>query len=81
MSLNVTYALWHVFTGITLVCLSMPLTLYCLMTNLNHLLIEETLERQQNDFTAISFTDFHFKTKLRIPSGTSPIRMYDIALI
>ena len=63
------------------VCSSMPLTLYCLMTNLNHLLIEEVLERQRNDFTAISFTDLHFNTKLRTPSGTSPIRMYDIALM
>ena len=43
--------------------------------------ITDFSESQRNDFTATSFTDLHFNTKLRIPSGTSPIRVYDIALI
>ena len=39
------------------------------------------LASQRTDFFAISFIDFHINTKLRIPTGISPIRVYDIALI
>ena len=39
------------------------------------------LDSRLNVFTATSFTDFHFNTKLRMPSGISPIRVYDIALM
>ena len=42
---------------------------------------EDFVERWWNNFTVISFTDLHFNTKLRISSGISPIRAYDIALI
>ena len=46
-----------------------------------HLIWEEILGRQLNDFIAISFTDLHFNTKLRTLSGISPTRIYDIALM
>ena len=42
---------------------------------------EDFLERQRNDLTVTSLTDLHLNTKLRIPSGISPISVYDIALI
>ena len=42
---------------------------------------EDFLVRRRSDLTATSLTDLHFNTKLRIPSGTSPIRPYDIALM
>ena len=42
---------------------------------------EDFLERQWIDFTVTSFTDLHFNTKLRTPSGINPIKIYDIALM
>ena len=35
----------------------------------------------RNYFIDISFTELHFSTKLRTPSETSPIRVYDITII
>ena len=42
---------------------------------------EDFVESQRNDFTITSFTDLHFNTKLRTPSGISPIRAYVIVLM
>ena len=42
---------------------------------------EDFFERRRIDFTVTSFTDLHLITKLRTPSGISPIRIYDIALM
>ena len=64
---------------------------YFMFTNTTHTLlsddklkvfvISDFSESQRSDFTATTFTDLHFNTKLRIPSGTSPKRVYDIALM
>ena len=59
-----------------------PLTLFCLDDKLEIFVIStDFVVSQWNDFTATSFTDLHFNTKLRIPNGTSPIRVYDITLM